>query len=775
MSTYTLGIDLGSRTIKAVLFDVDNGKVAFSIVKDTTTDSKGDAKRIFEDVLRARGLCEQDIARTIATGYGRGMASFATDTSTEITCHAIGVSALFPQARTIVDIGGQDSKAIHLGKDGLVRDFSMNDRCAAGTGRFLEVVAKILGTNTQGLAEMAGNAASVPEISSMCVVFAESEVIGMLARGVSPHDLSAGIHKSIARRVAGLAERGRVEAPIVFTGGVAQNRAMVMALGNELKERLLVPDDPRITGALGAALLAARQLGKPAKLECTNFPRPKTVHLEELPVPASVQKEAIAIAATPAQSASSIEDIFNKSRSEKPPNFPCGSSSVPSGGFSKCCEEKEQPCHLPNESQKVGPCCETKEPASCCSGPKPATSECCGEKPAEPCQEQSTCSVTVTHPTMRSVPSLSRFDRMVQNSIDYAREQKAHGKKIVSIFCEYTPREIIIAAGAVPVCACGGSHSLAVVSEKELPANLCPLIKSSYGYAMERANPLFEMSDMVVAETTCDGKKKMYELLQREHKMHVLELTQKPDEQAAFDHWYKEVVLLKESLEALTGNKITDDALRDAIRCMNTERQLRRKVASFAGSTLTGREVLDAKSLIACIPCDLKAYEDIIREAQSAPPRHSHKPRILLTGVPLPHGAEKVMDLLEQAGAIVVVQENCTGIKPLVENVSLEGDPLSNIAKKYFHLQCSCMMPNAGRFELIDNLIPENNVQGVIDLVWQACHTYNVESVLLKKHIDERFGLPFMKIETDYSPSDTEQLRVRIEAFLSVVEAHKNH
>ncbi|MEZ4813453.1 MAG: 2-hydroxyacyl-CoA dehydratase family protein [Caldisericia bacterium] len=195
-----------------------------------------------------------------------------------------------------------------------------------------------------------------------------------------------------------------------------------------------------------------------------------------------------------------------------------------------------------------------------------------------------------------SVPALGHFDRMVSNCIDTAQMMKKHGEKLFLIFCEYTPRELIMAVGAVPVCACGGSHNMATASEKDLPSNLCPLIKSSYGFALEKANPIFEMSDLVIAETTCDGKKKMYEMLSKDKPMHILELTQKPDEESAFQHWFTEIKLLVKKLEELTGNKMTNERLLSAINLMNKERELRLKISEFGGTVLTGKEVLDAKA-----------------------------------------------------------------------------------------------------------------------------------------------------------------------------------
>lgn len=733
----TLGIDVGSRSVKGVIYDCTKKAVAASAAIDTTTDTRKDANEIKNLLFAMAGI--EAVDRTVATGYGRGMVEFATDITTEITCHAVGVLSLFPQVKTIIDIGGQDSKVIHIG-DGIVRDFTMNDRCAAGTGRFLEVVARILGTDVDGMAELAQNAKGETEISSMCVVFAESEVIGMMTRGTPREELAAGIHKAIARRIAGMAERGRYETPVVFTGGVAKNKAMVRALGSELRERLMIPPDSRITGALGASLIASRKLGHAGDLD------DKDIHRNH--------KVLVTIGAPPKaeNSCHGNQPIDLETTRQEPNEMPscCGSVAATS-----------EPCICNEKSADPSPCC----------GNVAETSSCCGE--TKPTKRPTSCGEMPKNPYVHTVPALTRFDRMVQNSIDYATYAKKQGKKVVSIFCEYTPRELVLAAGAVPVCACGGSHQMALSSEKELPANLCPLIKSSYGFHIEHANPLFEMSDLVIAETTCDGKKKMYEMMGIEKPMHVLELTQKPDETEAFNHWLSEVRILKFKLEQLTGNAITDEKLSNAIKMMNRERKLRRTIATLTDKGLKGSEILDAKSLIACIPEDLEAYENIIAQAQALPNDLSEKPRILMTGVPMPHGAEKVIDLIEEAGAKVVVQESCTGVKPILEDVDEAGDPLEAIAKKYFHLECSCMTPNKGRFGLIDRLIDQYKPEGIVDLVWMACLTYSVESALLKRHIEEKHKMPFLKIETDYSPSDIGQLRLRIESFLSLIESRR--
>jgi benzoyl-CoA reductase/2-hydroxyglutaryl-CoA dehydratase subunit BcrC/BadD/HgdB len=188
---------------------------------------------------------------------------------------------------------------------------------------------------------------------------------------------------------------------------------------------------------------------------------------------------------------------------------------------------------------------------------------------------------------------------MIENALAHATAAKGEGRPVVGILCEYTPRELILAAGGVPVCLCGGSAETAATAERELPANLCPLIKSTYGYHLEGTNPFLEMADLVVAETTCDGKKKMYELMAESRAMHVLELPQKPDDPDALVHWRREMEKLREELERRFGVEITDERLRAAIRLMNRERDLRRRLAALMRADeppLTGAELLTLKA-----------------------------------------------------------------------------------------------------------------------------------------------------------------------------------
>ncbi|MCX5655560.1 MAG: acyl-CoA dehydratase activase [Planctomycetota bacterium] len=254
----TCGIDVGARTTKAVI--VAGGRILAAAVEDTGADPATTARHVFDAALAGAAVAEKDVAKVVATGYGRGGIAFASTTVTEITCQARGVQHLVPGARGILDVGGQDSKAIALDEEGRVRDFLMNDRCAAGTGRFLEVMAGAFGVSLQEASRMALAAAAPVAIASTCTVFAESEVVSLRAHGRSSADILAGVHAAVAARLKGMADRIAMEGPVVFTGGAAMNEAAVEAVRRALSLEVRVPENPQTTGALGAALVAADRL-----------------------------------------------------------------------------------------------------------------------------------------------------------------------------------------------------------------------------------------------------------------------------------------------------------------------------------------------------------------------------------------------------------------------------------------------------------------------------------------------------------------------------------
>ena len=371
---------------------------------------------------------------------------------------------------------------------------------------------------------------------------------------------------------------------------------------------------------------------------------------------------------------------------------------------------------------------------------------------------------------------LAWFDDMVNHCLEHATDCRANGHPVVGIMCEYTPRELILAVGGVPVCLCGGSAKTISAAEEDLPANLCPLIKSTYGFHKLKTNPFLEMMDLIVAETTCDGKKKMFELMSGSRSMYVLELPHKSGDPDARDHWLHELHKFKRFLETRYRTRITEDRLRSAIELMNNERRLRRSLAELMQADLpplSGLELLNLKSLISGLPADLAQYQAALRFLPTAPPRSdlAGRVRVLLTGVPLVHGAERVLEIIEGCGGLVVCQENCTGLKPiLAEPNAAQAEPMEALADHYFHLPCSVQTPNDDRMRRLVQLARAYRPRCVIEIVWQACLTYAVESHRVRKLAEEELGLPYLRIETDYSPSDSGRIAVRIQALFEIIQ-----
>ena len=255
---YVLGIDSGSTSTNAVIMDQDRKMKAFSVVR-TGAKSGESAEKVLEDVLEKAGLSREDISWIVSTGYGRVSIPFADENVTEISCHGKGAHYFNPQIRTILDIGGQDSKAIKLSENGEVKDFVMNDKCAAGTGRFLEMIARTLEVSLDELGAIALTSTEEIEITSMCSVFAESEVISLIANNKEKNDISNGVCNAIAGKAYGLLRRVGLEPGFMMTGGVAKNPGVVRAVEKKLGEKLYICEEPEIVGATGAALYALEQ------------------------------------------------------------------------------------------------------------------------------------------------------------------------------------------------------------------------------------------------------------------------------------------------------------------------------------------------------------------------------------------------------------------------------------------------------------------------------------------------------------------------------------
>ncbi len=359
------------------------------------------------------------------------------------------------------------------------------------------------------------------------------------------------------------------------------------------------------------------------------------------------------------------------------------------------------------------------------------------------------------------------------------KEIKDEGKGVVGQFCTYTPLEIFMAAGLVSVGLCSTSDETIPEAEKVLPGNLCPLIKSSYGFAITDKCPYMYFSDLVVGETTCDGKVKMYELLGQIKNLHILELPRKQNTEEAFALWRAEIVRLKERVEKDFGVTITDDMLKEAIRKRNVERRLLKEIYELSAMTpppvsgLRQLQILfgsqfkfDWNEKVA----ELQQAIDSIKAAYAAGERPvpEKAPRILITGCPMGGVTEKVVKVIEEAGAVVVVYENCTGAKQMDRQCQEEGDPITNIARYYLQIGCAVMTPDTNRLELLDRLCQQFKVDGVVEMTLQSCHPYSIETYTIKTHLQKK-GIPYLHLETDYSTADIGQLATRAGAFLEML------
>lgn len=373
---------------------------------------------------------------------------------------------------------------------------------------------------------------------------------------------------------------------------------------------------------------------------------------------------------------------------------------------------------------------------------------------------------------------LKQLQQITEQNVMDIEAHKAKGRHAIGFYCLYAPTELALAADAIPLPLCGTRQDPIGAAEAILPRNLCPLIKSSFGFGVSDTCPFFRFSDLIVADTTCDGKKKMFELMEDFKPIHVLQLPQQPAEKF-MAAWRREIRELQTRIEHLTDREITKQKLCASIRLMNRERAAKTRLMDAARavpSPITGMELLEIlfktgffankEKGISLMNEIADACEAISRTGGS--PYNAATPRILLTGVPVGLGSDKVVRIIEESGANVVAFENCTGYKNAFQ-VDETIDPVDALARQYLSIPCSVMSPNNGRTDLLDRMIKGFSVNGIVDLTWQACHTYNVEAYSVQKQITKHHGLPCLHIETDYAESDTEQLRVRIEAFLEML------
>lgn len=372
--------------------------------------------------------------------------------------------------------------------------------------------------------------------------------------------------------------------------------------------------------------------------------------------------------------------------------------------------------------------------------------------------------------------NIEDFMRIREASLMKIKEYKDEGQKVVGTYCAYCPQELILAAGAIPVSLCGTSEKPIAAAEEVLPRNLCPLIKSSYGFAATDTCPFFHFSDLIIGETTCDGKKKMFEIMQDIKPVHVMQLPHLHQLDASLQLWITELRRLRSSLEEELGVEISDDKLWEAINKVNQETAAVKAICDLnkmEPPVLSGLDLLtvtwsrhfssDKDSLFSM----LKGLQEEL--AASRQQGAAKKPRVLLTGCPVGLGSEKIIRLVEEAGGCIVAMENCSGYKTLeLQGDTGLNDPIIALAQKYMTIPCSCMSPNPYRMELMQRMIEEFRVDAVVDLTWQACHTYNIEAFEVGKLVRDN-GLPYLHLESDYSSSDLETLKIRIEALLEMV------
>lgn len=356
---------------------------------------------------------------------------------------------------------------------------------------------------------------------------------------------------------------------------------------------------------------------------------------------------------------------------------------------------------------------------------------------------------------------------------------KEEGKKVVGTFCSYTPGELVMAADGVCVGLCGSSEDGIAFAEKTLPKNMCPLIKSSYGLAASDACPYFYFSDLILAETTCDGKKKMYELMGKLKPTHVMQLPPGREGDGAAELWEKEMHRAAAIIGDVLGKEITEKSLREAIVQKNKERKAMLElyeIGRLKPCPATGYElstILDSIQFMFTSEEKIRVMEEkkqeFLKRYEEEYKGKPSGPRLMITGCPTIGVRDKIIKQVELLGACVVAFDSCAGPRAQKDPVSEAGDPYKALADKYLQINCAVMSPNPGRFEALDEMIRDYEIDGVIEVVLQSCHTFAIEAEAVKRFITQDKKLPYLYLETDYSQSDSGQINTRINAFLEML------
>lgn len=364
------------------------------------------------------------------------------------------------------------------------------------------------------------------------------------------------------------------------------------------------------------------------------------------------------------------------------------------------------------------------------------------------------------------------------------KEYKDRGIPVVGMYCAYFPTELAIAVGAIPVGLCSFSNETITVAERDLPKSMCPLVKSSYGFAISDRCPFFHFADLVIGETTCDGKKKMYELMSEFKPVHVMELPNSQSERGlAF--WKSEIIRTKEYFEEFFHVVITDQMIRDAVHLNNRIRMSLKSLCELMKLDPAPVSGEDIQKMVqgskyrfdfATTPEVINEVREKILKEYKEGKHLGKRPRILVTGCPIGGDSLKVIRAIEENGGVVVAIENCSGVRTLANSVEEDTDDIYEaIARKYLSTGCSIMTPNDNRIDLIGDIIDEYKVDGVVEMILTGCHATGAESIYIRKFVTEEKHLPYIAIDTDYSSADQAQISTRLEAFLEMIQPRKEN
>ncbi len=361
-------------------------------------------------------------------------------------------------------------------------------------------------------------------------------------------------------------------------------------------------------------------------------------------------------------------------------------------------------------------------------------------------------------------------------------DRKKAGKKIIGAFCLYVPEELVYASDATMVGLCGGADFSIPDAEAVLPRNICPLIKSFFGFKVGGTCPYFNSCDMVVGETTCDGKKKVYEILDDYVPTYVMEIPHKIDTPQAKALWLAEVKQFKSKMEEMTGKVIEKDSLKDAIRLINAKRAAMKRVSETRKGSPPPISGLDA-----LLVNQVSFYDDVPRFTQKTNELadelekrnrqgngvgDKNKPRLMFSGCPMAIPNWKLHSIIESMGVPVVAEESCIGSRYFTDPVEPKGDSMDSLLEalvsKYSKISCACFTPNKERVSKVVDMAKDFKASGVVYNVLQYCHAYNIESIKVEKAL-KAAGVPMLKIETDYGSEDVEQIRTRVEAFTEML------